>query len=121
MKKILLAFALFLVSTVAIAQEKIESYALQIGFWNAYTEQFDYQPVQPCDVVFFLQGDMIIANDEAKSTYYTYECTLQIEGMSSWNAYDEGRRKCGVSMIFGKTSFLIVAYSDACYRYFVNL
>lgn len=120
MKKKLFTLAILFYSGINLAQEKLESYALQIGFWNFYTEQFDYQPVQPCDVVFYLQNDIIISNDEAKSTYYTYECTLDIIGMGSWRAYDENRKKCGVSMIFGKTNFFIVAYSDICYRYYVN-
>lgn len=103
------------------AQERLSSYALQIGHWNEFIQDFNWENVKYCDVGFLIQGDIIIANDEAKSTYYTYNNFDQSELVNSWEAFDEGRRKCIVTMMFGKTSYFIVTYSDICYRYFVNL
>ena len=120
MKKTLFTLAILFYSGINLAQEKMYSYALQIGFWNFYAEEYEWEEVKNCDVVFFLQGDVIIANDEAKSTYYTYECVLQSKEICRWKAYDESKRKCAISMIFGKTNFFIVTYNDICYRYSVN-
>jgi len=121
MKRLIFTLILLLFSSISVAQEKLDSYALQIGYWNFYTERYDWQETKVCDVSFFVQGDVIIANDYAESTYYTYECTLKSKTICSWLAYDERRRKCWVSMVFGETSFFIVTYKDMCYRYYVNI
>lgn len=121
MKKIILILIIVLTSLVNIAQESIESYALQVGHWNKYLEDFVYEEVKTCDVKFLLQGDVIIANDAAKSIYYTYETIHNDELAASWKAFDEERRNVVVSLYFGKElSVFTVIYDDVCYKYFLT-
>lgn len=112
---------LVLICLVSTAQEVLTSYALQVGHWNDYTETYTWEPLKTCDVKFLLQGDIIISNDAAESTYYTYETLTASETSASWNAFDEERRKCIVSLVGGASSYFIVIYDDVCYKYFVNL
>lgn len=120
MKKLLLILCL-LISIITTAQESIESYALQVGHWNEYLEKFVYDEVRSCDVKFLLQGDVIIANDVAKSIYYTYETIHNDELAATWKAFDEERRNVIVSLYFGKElSLFTVIYDDVCYKYFLT-
>jgi hypothetical protein len=121
MKKILLVLILLVFSSLSIAQNKIESYALAIGHWNRYLKQFQYESPIYCSISFYFQRNVIIANDVAKSTYYTYNCIEANDFLASWNAYDEEERNCIVSLIYGETTYFIVAYKDICYRYYVNM
>jgi len=94
MKKLILSIAFMVMSLVLYAQKTMNSYALQIGHWNSYSETYSWESLKFCDVKFFFQGDIIIANDVAESTYYTYDVIIQDDYSSSWNAFDEQKRKC---------------------------
>jgi hypothetical protein len=120
-KNLVLTVIFVSISLFSISQSKLESYALQIGHWNIYTEKYTWETVKYCDVEFLVQGDVIVANDAAESTYYTFNNFEHSQLVNSWDAYDEDRRKCIVTMMFGKTSYFIVTYSDICYKYFVNI
>lgn len=121
MKRIILTLIVILISLVSVAQQILQSYALQVGHWNEYTETYNWEKLKSCDIKFILQGDIILANDEAESTYYTYQTITANESSASWNAYDEERRKCIVSLVGGAESYFIVIYNDICYKYFVIL
>ena len=119
MKKLILLIAFIIATLVLNAQEIVQSYALDVGSWNSYTDSWDWEIRKKCNVRFILQGDIILANDEAESTYYTYETLHADDEKASWNAYDEERRKCIVSMVYRSDyeKYLIVMYNDVCYRY----
>ena len=120
MKKLILLIGFIIATLVVNAQEIIQSYALDVGEWNIYTEKWDWEIRKKCNVKFILQGDVILANDAAESTYYTYETIYNDEYTASWNAYDEDRRRCIISMTYkgeDREKFLIVIYNDVCYRY----
>ena len=120
MKKLLLVLVLSLICLIGSAQKTMTSYALQIGHWNSYSETYSWESLKFCDVKFFFQGDIIIANDVAESTYYTYDVIIQDDYSSSWNAFDEQKRKCIVSLVNGEEICFIVIYNDVCYKYFVT-
>lgn len=121
MKKLLLTIIIIFTSLVSIAQEVLQSYALEVGHWDSYYQEYNWERIKVCDVRFILQGDVIIANDEAESTYYTYETIIATDASASWNAFDEQKRKCIVSLVNGDESVFIVIYNDICYRYYVNI
>lgn len=121
MKKILFTAVFILTCLICKAQDKLDSYALQIGHWNNYLEDYTWEDVKPCEISFLLQGDVIMANDAAESVYYTYNNFVHNELNNSWQAFDENRTKCIITMMFGETSYLIVIYNDICYKYFVNI
>jgi hypothetical protein len=119
MKK--LFFLLIFISTLSVAhsQDKIESYGIQIGNWNYVTQNWDFEQLKTCNVDFIIQGNVIIANDEAKSTYYTYNFFTETETSKSWKALDEKNRECIVALSFKyNTRILSVMYDDVIYKYY---
>jgi hypothetical protein len=121
MKKLLLVLVLSLICLLGSAQTRLNSYALQVGHWNYYSQTYNWDAIKICDVKFFLQGDIIIANDAAESTYYTYEVITQNDYAASWNAFDEQKRKCIVSLLYDEEVCFIVIYDNICYKYFVTI
>lgn len=118
MRKFLLTAFVVMLTFVGTAQEVINSYALDVGYWNIYTEEWDWETRKKCDVSFILQGDLIISNDLVKSTYYTYQTLTNDDFLASWLALDEKRRECMVSIkINANNNYFVVVYSDICYRY----
>jgi hypothetical protein len=115
MKKALFTFLIFFYCSEFYSQIYIQSYALDIGHWNNYYREWDWEPTKKCNILFTLQGDIILSNDKANSTYYTYENIDK----DSWKVLDEKRRECIISMIYNEPNynFLIVIYNDLCYRY----
>lgn len=115
MKKSLFSLLLIFFSFEFYCQTYIQSYALDIGHWNNNYRKWDWESTKKCNVLFTLQGDVILSNDKANSTYYTYETINK----GSWKALDEKRRECIISIVYNEPDycFLIVIYNDICYRY----
>lgn len=115
-------FSLLLVIWINIfnAQQQvvIQTYLSEIGSWDSYRKEWNWQPSKSCNVRFILQGNSIISNDKEGSTYYTYN-TLDSEPPElSWNALDEKRRECIIFMIFREGySYLVIMYGNDCIRY----
>jgi hypothetical protein len=122
MKTIILYLVFILSSFVTFSQEELRSYAVQIGHWNSIIKDYQWESIKDCDVIFTVINTVIVADDEAESKYYTYANFYQKDKVTSWYALDEQRRKCTVSMVFGKTFYFIVAYdNDVCFKYFINI
>lgn len=118
MRKFLLTAFVVMLTFIGTAQEVIKTYALDVGYWNNYTEEWDWETRKKCNVSFLLQGDVIISNDVVGSTYYTYETLESSDIQASWLALDEERRECMVSMKFNNSNnYFVIIYSDVCYRY----
>lgn len=118
MKKILIAAVVVMLSLIATAQETIKTYALDVGYWDEYSQEWKWEYRKSCNVIFYLQGPTIISNDKAKSTYYTYDHWAVDDTEGYWAALDEEQRECIVSMKFNKSNnYFVVTYSDICYRY----
>ena len=62
MRKFLLTALVVMLTSIGTAQELIKTYALDIGYWNYSTENWDWDSRKTCNVTFFLQGDVIISN-----------------------------------------------------------
>jgi len=118
MKKLIVSFLFVCVTFFATAQDVINSYAIEVGYWNNYTEDWDWTPKKNCVISFIIQGDIIIANDLAQSTYYTYKEVGEDDFSACWEAIDEQRRECLVGLKLGKyCNYFIVIYPNICYRY----
>ena len=119
MKKALLTAFVVMLSFFGTAQELLETYALDVGVWSDYLQDWIWEPRKKCKINFLFQGDIIIANDAAESTYYTYETLILTDEEASWSAIDERKRNCIVSMKYNGqiNNYFIVMYSDVCYRY----
>jgi len=120
MKKLILALLFVIVSLTGKAQPNtISTYGIQIGYWNYVAQDWEYQPLEPCVVSFILQGNVIIANDLAKSTYYTYDLLIETDTRISWKALDEKQLECIVSLAnVNDIRCFVVMYDDIIYRYY---
>ena len=122
MKKIFLIISFFIVSFISLSQQTISTYAIQIGNWDYYYEEYSWEALKPCDVDFIVQGDVIIANDIAKSTYYLYDNFNINKTFASWNAVDENNIECVVSIVHKDgLTYLMVLYDAICFKYFFKL
>jgi hypothetical protein len=118
MRKFIITAVLVLTCLFSKAQTTIQSKFLDVGTWNEYTQTWDWEKRKYCDVGFFLQGNTIVANDYAKSSYYTYETINDTPPSFSWKALDEKRKECRIIMkFFEGYSYFIVMYDNFCYRY----
>ncbi len=118
MRKFIISTALIFICFLSRAQEFIQTKWLDVGTWNNYSKTLDWEQRKNCDVGFLLQGNTIIANDYAKSTYYTYETINDTPPSFSWKALDEKRRECRILMkFFEDYTYFIVMYDNFCYRY----
>lgn len=118
MRKFIITAILVITCLIAEAQQFIQSKYLDVGTWNTYSQTWDWEKRKYCDVGFMLQGNSIVANDYAKSSYYTYETLDGTYPTVSWKALDEKRRECRIIMkFFEDYSYFIVMYDDFCYRY----
>jgi hypothetical protein len=119
MKKLILILVVVLSSFVSKAQDVMDTYAVEIGYWQEKDQDWYFDDFKMCEVSFIIQGKMIIANDMNKSTYYLYNMLLDEKDMTSWNAIDEKDRECVISMALKDDyRYFIVIYDDICYRYY---
>lgn len=118
MKKLLLLIVFCFMFLCSIAQNVLNSYAIEIGRWDSRIDNWAWDPAKECDIKFLLQGDIIIADDAAKSTYFTYKQTEEDDHYGVWLAVDEKKRECVVGLYFDpKISYLVVIYDQIAYRY----
>ncbi len=122
MKKTFLIISFFIISFISLSQQTISTYAVQIGNWNYYYEEYYWESLKPCDVDFLIQRDVIIANDIARSTYYLYENFDINKSFASWKAVDEDDEECIISIVYkDNLTYLMVTYDAICYKYFFKL
>jgi hypothetical protein len=120
MLKLFISSVLLIWMNFIIAQERVEiqTYLSEIGIWDSYRKEWNWQPSQSCNVRFILQGNSIISDDQENSTYYTYNTIDSEPPELSWNALDEKRRECIVLMIFKESyTYLVIMYENECIRY----
>lgn len=122
MRKIFFVISFLIVSFVSFSQHTISTYAIQIGNWNYYYEEYYWEALKPCDIDFIVQGDVITANDIARSTYYLYDNFDINKSFASWNALDENNEECLISIVYkDNLTYLMVTYDAICFKYFFKL
>jgi hypothetical protein len=117
--KLLLLIFSTIISLTSLSQSTIHSFANQSGNWSKYYKNWIWNDVKRANISFIIQRNVIIANDEAKSTYTTFDVLWQDGSSISWNAIDERGRSCSVVMfVYNGYDCLMIVYSDVCYRYY---
>jgi len=93
------------------------TYAVEVGRWNDYSQDWSF--VREYERInFILQGNVIMVQDNAKSTYVCLNVIYDDGENVSWKAFDEKNRNCVVTMAtIDYESYLIVVYDNICYRY----
>ena len=117
--KLLLLIFSTIISFTSLSQSTINSFANQSGNWSNYYKQWFWNDIKKSNIKFILQRNVIIANDEAKSTYTTLDVLFEDGSSITWNAIDERGRSCHVGMsVVNGYNCLLIMYSDVCYRYY---
>lgn len=96
MKTILIA--LLLLSATTFAQTTYYAAGVMTGKANMYSKTFTWGDIEDVQFEIIMKGNIILINDQAKSTYTTYgkavEKYINGEYNIGWDAIDEARRGC---------------------------
>lgn len=120
MKNLLLSFVFVLINVAqSFSQEFINSFANEFGTWSDYSQTWIWSDVNRVEINFILQGNIILSNDKAKSTYITSN-DAHVDGNTyTWSAVDEKGRDCLIIMsVINGYDCLVILYDDLCYRYY---
>lgn len=129
MKKIILIAIVVLIASIAVvnAQTKSHAYGLEIGYWNKYSEKWDFKEMKTIDLTFTVAKTYVSCNDVANSIYIIKR-DLGATNTKQYNAYrwgcsDEKGRNCWFSMTLyleSGTQTYTVTYDDICFRYYIS-
>lgn len=71
-------------------------------------------------ISFLIQGNTIIADDVAESTYKTFELIVNDGKMTMWDALDENNIECNIIINSVSPETISVMYSDVIYVYEID-
>ena len=118
MKRLILLIVFVLGSLIGNAQFYMHAVTAQVGYWSYVEDNWNWDSPTYSDVQFTLTGRLIQTNDKAGSYYITGELISDTEITSIWKARDEKNRSCQVMLtIIDGYNYLIIIYSDTCFRY----
>lgn len=118
MKKGIMIIAFLLGSLIGNAQFYMHAVTAQVGHWSYVEDNWDWNAPTYSSIQFKLTGSLIQTDDKAGSYYITNELIVDDELTSIWNARDEQNKSCQVMLtIIDGYSYLIIIYSDTCFRY----
>lgn len=118
MKFIIIALFVIAFNVNCKAQTLIKTSSYEVGYWNDYTNSWDWKERKPCSINFVLQGNLILSDDNAKSTYYIYQIIDNTFPDASWKALDEKKRQCVISIISKSNyTYFTIMYDNLCIRY----
>lgn len=112
-----MAFALCLLT---INAQKMETFHNVIGYWNKSTEKWNYDNGHDARITFELQGDYLIADDEANSRYFLYEVKdSEDENFFEVDAVDERGVYCTIMISNNNNGVdkIAIIYSSRLYEY----
>ena len=126
MKKLLVAIFCFM-TFASFSQSSMYSYKNQVGVWNEYTKDWDWDKSTFNDITFTLGKTFITCDDEAKSFYRIIEDlgddnTAEYKS-HGWKCTDEKARTCLVNMVlYTKYNMLTlhVMYNNKAIRYYIK-
>lgn len=120
MKKLFTTLTFCVVLSIqSFTQQVINSFANQSGTWSEYRSTWIWNPIHYNKISFLVQNNVIIAGDDAKSTYTTLRTVYEDETTTTWDAIDEQGRNCMVMLTIINENFcLVIIYSNSCFRYY---
>jgi len=126
MKKLILTVLASFLTLTLVAQTTIHSTAIRIADWNETTENWDWNGEwKDQNINFLLQGNVILVNDKANSTYTMLDEGKLVDNYFEWKAIDEGRLKCTFMMSVeadeNNYQYIMVVYSDRLFKYVYEL
>lgn len=95
MKKLIITLG-FTLSLLTINAQKINTFHNVIGHWNKTYERWDFDGGRDAKITFELNGDYLIANDDANSKYIMVSVLEEEDNFFSYEAIDERGRYCTI-------------------------
>lgn len=120
MKKLLLILTLLFTLNIFSQRVVIHTDKVSTGHWNTIEENWIWEPVKYTFINFVIQGNTVIVDDVAESTYKLFECTVDKPKFSMWTALDEQNIECNFIMNFTNPNTVSVMYSDVIYVYEID-
>ena len=132
MKKLFFLSMLIAASITVTAQSTYSAYKSQMGRWNTYTKEWEWEASVTCNLTFTFYAKKIFVNDKANSEYTVYEDEGETTSYNNdgdkytqhtWRCYDERNR----NVFFSITNYInlginvcSVMYNDVCYKYYMR-
>jgi hypothetical protein len=112
---LLLLFSVYFIN----AQTILHAYAVTIARWDDVTEDYTWGEPIPIDLKFTIQGEVIMVNDVAESTYICIEKVYDSEEMVMYTAIDEDHEDCRIILQYPKNQVpsISVEYAHILYVY----
>ena len=122
MKKLILTVLASFLTLTVMAQTTIHTTAIIVADWNKTTENWDWRSEwKEQNINFLLQGNVVLVNDKANSTYTMLKDPEVRNNYFEWEAIDEGRLKCTFMMSDeadeNNYQYIMVMYSDKLFKY----
>jgi hypothetical protein len=98
----------------------METFAVSIGEWSEVKDDWIWEPMMYQEITFVLDGNTINVNDQAESSYYTYEQLTNELDLTVWRAFDEQNRGCLIGMSKSKSEpmTIYIMYDNTIYKYY---
>ena len=120
MKKLLLSLLLLVTLTVQGQRSIVHTNKVTTGHWNNMEEDWIWERSKYTIINFLLQGNTIMADDVAESTYKTFELIVDDGKITMWNALDENNIECNIIINSTPPETMSVMYSDIIYVYEID-
>lgn len=120
MKKLLLSLLLLVTLTVQAQRTLVHTNKVTTGHWNNMEEDWIWERSKYAIINFLMQGNTVIADDIAESTYTTFDLIVDDGKMTMWDAVDEKSRSCNVIINIATPPTLSIMYGDIIYVYEID-
>jgi len=120
MKRILLVLCLLFTLVTQAQRTLVHTNKVTTGHWNNMEEDWIWERSKYAIINFLMQGNTVMADDIAESTYTTFDLIVDDGKITMWDAVDEKSRSCNVIINNVAPPTLSVMYSDVIYVYEID-
>jgi hypothetical protein len=120
MKRILLILCLLF--TLVTQAQRTVAYTdkISIGHWNNMEEDWIWELPVYSELAFTIQGNSVMVNDRAESTYKLLDLVAEETNFSMWTALDETNKACRFVINVVPPETISVMYDDVIYVYQIS-
>ena len=120
MKRILLILCLLVTLVTQAQRTLVHTNKVTVGHWDGIQEDWIWEKPKYTLINFLMQGNTVIADDVAESTYTTLDLVVDEGNITMWNAIDENNINCSFIINNASPENVSVMYSDVIYVYEID-
>lgn len=120
MKRLLLIICLLFTLVTQAQRTLVHTNKVTTGHWNNIEEDWIWERSKYAIINFLMQGNTVMADDIAESTYTTFELVVDDGTISMWEALDENNISCNIIINSTPPETMSVMYSDVIYVYEID-